>query len=78
MAKRTNPARPSTHATRIDVVDSNIWLRGGRRAIAFRWRCSCGRVGPERILKDNAARGGRQHARIAQATESLARGGSAL
>ena len=55
------------HVIEIEPTLSTIWrTAGGRKRKAVRWRCSCGRVGPDMLQRerDRAERGGAQHVAI--------------
>lgn len=41
-----------SHAIRIDSGLSKLWVRAesGRPSKIVRWKCSCGRIGPERLV----------------------------
>lgn len=59
---------PILHAIAIQPVESTLWATaGGKRAAAVRWRCSCGRVGPDVLERERhrAVKGGARHVAIA-------------
>jgi hypothetical protein len=52
------------HEISIEPCESTTWQTAAqRRAKAVRWRCSCGRVGPDVLKRERARaeRGGAQH-----------------
>lgn len=52
------------HVITIEPTESTMWqTAAGRRAKAVRWRCTCGRVGPDVLERERgrAERGGKQH-----------------
>lgn len=55
------------HEIKIEQTASTMWRRAGgsKPAPAVRWRCSCGRVGPDVLERERqrAERGGAQHVR---------------
>lgn len=59
----------SRHVISIEDCKSSMWQSAsGRRSKAVRWRCKCGRVGPEVLAyeRERAARGGNQHVAAAE------------
>jgi hypothetical protein len=55
------------HEINIEPTASTMWRRagGGKPARAVRWRCSCGKAGPDVLERERqrAERGGAQHLR---------------
>lgn len=52
------------HTFKLEDVPAKSWrTAGGKPGSAVRWRCSCGRVGPDVLPSeaDRARRGGERH-----------------